>query len=266
MSSERTTWHYGLVGRWWAEFNRDGADIEYFRRVIEHCGEPALDLACGTGRLLIPFLRAGLDVDGCDLSEDMLAHCAIRAENEGVNVRLFAQRMSELDLPRRYKSILICESFGVGTTRSEDLAALHRIHDQLVPGGTLTFDIELPNFARQGWGAWVADTRPKLPSPWPDRGKRKTCEDGTELELRMRILSFDPLEQITARALRVEHWVDGQLAATEDRSISLNIYFKNEIVLMLETAGFHDIRVTGGLTSEEARPFEDERIVFSAVR
>ena len=266
MSTERTTWHYGLVARWWAEFNRDGADIEYFQRVIERCGEPALDLACGAGRLLIPFLRAGLDVDGCDLSEDMLGHCAARAEEEGLNARLSVQRMSELDLPRRYKTILICESFGVGTTRSEDLAALHRIRDHLVPGGTLTLDIELPNFTRQGWGAWVAETRPKLPSSWPDRGKRRTCADGTELELKMRILSFDPLEQITTRALRVEHWVDGQLAATEDSSISLNIYFKNEIVLMLETAGFHDIRVTGGLTSEEARPFEDERIVFSAVR
>jgi hypothetical protein len=35
---------------------------------------------------------------------------------------------------------------------------------------------------------------------------------------------------------------------------------------MLETAGFRDIHVTGGLTDEDARPFEDERVVFSAVR
>jgi len=69
VAGERVTWHYGLVARWWAEFDRDGADIGYFQRVIERCGEPALDLACGSGRLLLPFLRAGLDFDGCDVSE-----------------------------------------------------------------------------------------------------------------------------------------------------------------------------------------------------
>jgi hypothetical protein len=34
----------------------------YFRRHVE-AGQPALDLACGTGRLLLPYLRDGLDVD-----------------------------------------------------------------------------------------------------------------------------------------------------------------------------------------------------------
>jgi SAM-dependent methyltransferase len=263
---ERSTWHHGLVARWWAEFNREGPDIGFFQRVIERSGEPALDLACGTGRLLIPFLRAGLDVDGCDLSSDMLSHCAARAEKEGLRVQLSAQRMCDLDLPRRYKTIVLCGSFGVGTSRSEDLAGLRRAHQHLEPGGTLAFDIELPNFPRQGWGAWLAETRAKLPTPWPERGDRRTCEDGTELELKQRVLSFDPLEQITTRALRVEHWVDGQLATLEERPISLNIYFKNEVVLMLETAGFRQIRATGGLTDTDARPFEDERIVVSGLR
>ena len=64
------TWHYGVTARWWAEFNTDGPEIDYFRRYAE-AGQPALDLACGTGRLLIPYLRDGLDVDGCDVSADM---------------------------------------------------------------------------------------------------------------------------------------------------------------------------------------------------
>ena len=266
MTDERTTWHYGLVARWWAEFNLDGDDIEFFRRVIEQGGEPALDLACGTGRLLIPFLQAGLDVEGCDLSGDMLAHCSARAEREGLRAPLFEQRMCDLDLARRFRTIVICGSFGVGTTRAEDLAALRRIHHHLEPGGILAFDIELPNFARQGWGAWLSETRAKLPGPWPERGNRKTCADGTELELKSRVLSFDPLEQVTTRALRVEHWVDDRLASVEESQISLNIYFKSEVQLMLETAGFRDIRVTGGLTDDEARPFDDERVVFRAAR
>ena len=51
------------MARWWAEFNTDGPEIEYFRTFVE-AGQPALDVACGTGRLLIPYLQGSLDVDG----------------------------------------------------------------------------------------------------------------------------------------------------------------------------------------------------------
>src|SRR6478752_1281003 len=62
------TWHYGVVARWWSEFNQTGPEIAYFQRFIEDDGQPALDAACGTGRLLVPYLRDGLGVDGCDIS------------------------------------------------------------------------------------------------------------------------------------------------------------------------------------------------------
>ena len=64
------TWHYGLVAEWWANFNTDGPEIEYFRRHAEPA-QPVLDAGCGTGRLLVPWLQAGIDVDGCDASADM---------------------------------------------------------------------------------------------------------------------------------------------------------------------------------------------------
>src|SRR5438874_13216202 len=100
------TWHHGIVARWWAEFNVDGPEIPYFQKFIADEGQPALDVACGTGRLLIPFLRAGLDVDGCDVSADMIAVCREQAEREGLSPTLFVQPIHELDPPRTYKTIL----------------------------------------------------------------------------------------------------------------------------------------------------------------
>jgi len=78
VSDEVRIWHHGLLARWWAEFNRDGDDIAHFQRLLAS-GLPALDAGCGTGRLLLPFRRAGLDVDGADASADMLAWCRAAA-------------------------------------------------------------------------------------------------------------------------------------------------------------------------------------------
>src|SRR5476651_689835 len=89
------TWHYGLMARWWAEFNvAEAAELAYYRAVIERSGQPALDLGCGAGRLLLPLLAAGLDVDGVDLSPDMLAQAAALGAAQGLTPTLRAQASS----------------------------------------------------------------------------------------------------------------------------------------------------------------------------
>jgi SAM-dependent methyltransferase len=94
-----------------------GPEIQYFRRFVEE-GQPALDAGCGTGRLLAPCLRAGLDVDGCDASADMVALCRERARREGLEPTLFVQPLHEFDPPRRYRTIVACGVFGLGSTRA----------------------------------------------------------------------------------------------------------------------------------------------------
>ena len=98
MNEPVQTWHYGLMARHWAENNTTGPEIAYFQQQIEQYGQPVLDAGCGTGRLLIPFLRAGLDVDGCDISGDMLAYCRQAA----------ARRASPLSCTNRRCTNLIC--------------------------------------------------------------------------------------------------------------------------------------------------------------
>ena len=43
---------------------------------------PQLELGCGTGRVLIPTARAGVDMVGLDLSPHMLQVCQTRVLNE----------------------------------------------------------------------------------------------------------------------------------------------------------------------------------------
>src|ERR671937_2160278 len=153
MTTEPQTWHYGLIADYWAEFNDDfrAFEIPYFRRYVERGGGPALDVACGTGRVLIPLLRAGLDVDGCDVSADMVARCRAKAERAGLSPTLWVQPMHELDPPRFYRTIYVCGAFGLGSTREQDTEALRRFRDCLEPGGTLLIDTEMPYADAHEW-------------------------------------------------------------------------------------------------------------------
>jgi SAM-dependent methyltransferase len=256
------TWHHGLIAEWWAEFNVDGPEIDYFGRFVER-GQPALDAGCGTGRLLVPWLRAGYDVDGADVSADMLAHCAARAGAEGFEPTLLVQALHELDPPRRYGTVVACGVLGIGTTRAQDQEGLDRMRACIEPGGTLLVDNEVPYSNPRRWARWTKDGRGELPAQWPGSGERKRAANGAEYELRSRRVSIDPLDQSEILEMRAEKCVDGELVASEERTISLRYLFRDEIVMMLERAGFADVDVRGGY--DDAEPTADhEFLVFIA--
>jgi SAM-dependent methyltransferase len=244
------TWHYGLVADWWAEFNTGGPEIEYYARFV-HGAQPALDAGCGTGRLLLPWLRDGLDVDGCDVSSDMLARCRERARSEGLEPTLFAQPLHELDPPRRYRTIVACGVFGLGSTRAQDEEALRRLRQALEPGGTLFLDNEVPYAPGARWSLWMSEGRASLPEPLPPHGERRRASDGSEYELRTRALDFDPLDQRLTLEMRGDKWVNGEHVAEDEHVISIRMYFRDELLLMLRNSGFSDIDVTGDYTDEE---------------
>ena len=266
MSTEQPqTWHYGLIARYWAEFNDDFRphEIPYFQRFIESGGQPALDVGCGTGRLLLPYLRAGLDVDGCDVSADMIALCREKAERESLTPNLYVQPMHQLDLPRRYATIIVCGSFGLGSDRERDQEALRRFRQHLQPGGTLLLDTEVPYASASQWRYWIADERASLPTAYLELG-RKRGSDGADYVLSNRILELDPLGQRVTLEMHAERWRDGVMEVQEDRRLDICLYFVNELLLMLERAGFADITVHGDHV--EAPPTADDEFVVLVAR
>jgi SAM-dependent methyltransferase len=253
-----------LVARWWAEFNApDPDELAFYQSFIEGDGQPALDLACGAGRLLLPLLSAGLDVDGCDISPDMLAFCREGAARQGFSPRVYQQAMHELDLPRSYRTISICDSFGLGGQRDQDAAALRRCYNHLVSGGTLVFSHYLPNDDPERWSFWLPEQRQRLPQAWPEEGTRKRTASGDEIELRARLVDLDPLEQRQTLEMRAELWREGRLLAQEDRLLVENLYFRNEILLMLANVGFADVSVRAGYSVREPAA-DDTMLVFIA--
>lgn len=260
------TWHHGLMARWWAEFKEPQPDeLSFFRQSIERSGEPALDLACGVGRVLVPLLESGLDVDGVDVSVDMLAQARTQAQARGLSPSLTAQAIHELDLPRRYRTIFMCDSFGIGGPRANDLEGLRRIFEHLEPGGELVFSHELPYGDEESeWLRWLPG-RHGDPEHWPDTGDRRRAADGDELELLFRETSWDPLLQRSILEVRGRRWRDGELVEQDEHSIYLAAYFAQEIVTMLGVVGFTNIEIQGPYTGTRATA-NDTHVVFLARR
>ena len=260
-----STWHHGLVAKWWAEFNRDwhSDEIEYFKHVIERSGQPALDVGCGTGRILVPCVEAGMEVHGSDASEEMIRLCRARLSSRSLATDLTVASTHELDLGQSYSTVISCGVFGVGTTREEDLEGLRRIRNHLTPGGRFIFDVYLPGENSKDWLTWTKDHRPPLPSRWSKPETRKTS-DGDELVLQTRTIAFDPMEQYSIREIRVKQYRDQELVNCHQYRVRLNAYFKNEIQLMLKTAGFGRVEMKGGLGDSKPTAYKDYYLMVCA--
>jgi hypothetical protein len=66
----------------------------------------------------------------------------------------------------------------------------------------------------------------------------------------VRVLAVDPLDQTITYELRAEKWRDGELVTDETHTLTDRMYFRDELLLLLEQAGFADIEVRGGYADE----------------
>ena len=244
-------WHYGLVAREWGEMQTDGGiEASYFKALIEKSGQPALDLGCGSGRLLLPYLRDGLEVDGCDISSDMLAQCQARAEKEGLSPRLYAQAIHELDLPQRYRTIYACGVIGLGGERQLTMRGFRRCYEHLRPGGTFAFDHSPRWNDPPAYLSRLPENRHTLPDEWPETTERMVLADGTELEIAARTVAVDPLAETQTRQMRARLWRNGVLVEEQVHTMRYEEYGMNELLLMLHQAGFDDIQILGDYSNE----------------
>jgi SAM-dependent methyltransferase len=129
---------------------RDRTDVGFYLDAARESGSPVLELGCGTGRILIPTARAGIDITGLDGSPRMLSLCRERlaAEPAGVQsrVQLVQAPLTAFDLGRSFRLVTIpFRPFQHLLTVDDQLACLACIRRHLAPEGRLVFDLFNPS-------------------------------------------------------------------------------------------------------------------------
>ena len=138
----------GLAAATWDGFAGDEPKRDYYvygRLIAQHPGR-VLDVGCGTGRILVPYLADGIDIEGIDSSQEALSICRENAARKGLTATLYEQRMEALDLPNRYSTIIVPGgSFHLLIEREDAAKALKRFNEHLEANGVLALSLDDPS-------------------------------------------------------------------------------------------------------------------------
>jgi SAM-dependent methyltransferase len=231
-------------------------DIPFWTEWARQAQGPVLDVGCGTGRVLLRLLAAGIDADGLDNSEAMLARARARAEAAGHRPGLVLGDMRDFTMPRRYARVICTfNAFAHCETPDDQIAALRCMREHLEPNGALALHLSYPtpSYWSEPDGEPVLETEARHPDSghtlqmWDTRTKDWIGQrQRSEVEIR----ELDPGGRLVAsfRSVTTQRWC-----------------YRFELELLLRLAGFSRWELHGGFAGETLSP-EHTQIVAQAWR
>ena len=208
-------------------------DIPFYLEYAQKAGSPALELACGTGRVLIPIAEAGFEIYGIDLSENMLNICRQKIEEKELNsiVHLEQANMASFDLPRKDFGFayIPVRSFMHLFTQEDQLACLRHVNNHLRHGAYFIIDIYAPN---------IELLAQKPNGPFIIR-KEYDLSNGNHVIRKDRFVKNDIINQIQHCEILFEEF-DSTRTMVKKRKVPMatRYTFRWELQLLLEATGF----------------------------
>jgi len=233
-----------------------GNDVPFWLSMAEEADGETLEIACGTGRVLLPLARAGLRVTGIDVSEAMLAVSRRKLQGEPAEVAervdLIHADMTQFDLGKQFGlAIIPFSAFQALLTRADQRACLERCRAHLEPGRLLAIDVFNPRLTR------LTSSAPILEGPEEFSGPEgETVRWSGETE-------YDLTSQTLRSRWRYERTTPGGETTVSEHVLKLHYFFRFEFEWMLEACGFQIETLYG---SFDRSPFtaESPEMIFVA--
>ena len=228
-------------------------DLPFYLDLAQRAGGPVLELGCGTGRVLLPTLAAGVAIEGLDLDGGMLDALRSKARARGLTARVYRGDMRDFTMPGRYRLITIpFRAFLHLQSTEEQLQSLHCAREHLEPGGLLALNVFYPSAQHLKSDDGVR--RLAIDVPHPVTGYRVAVFDVSRYDIAQ--------QQIVVEREIVEHDDRGPARAT-NVGFTLRWVYRWELELLLVTAGFGDVQIFGSFDRRPLQHDTDEMVVLA---
>ncbi|TDU87551.1 methyltransferase family protein [Kribbella voronezhensis] len=221
----------GIVVDAYSKLKSTSFDPKPYADFVGAAGEPGLEIGCGDGEPLLSLRQAGLEVDGVDSSADMLERCRANAAATGVEVTLYHQRMEDLSLPRRYRSIYLAgPTFNLLPDDETARRALAAIRQHLTPDGQAMIPLWIPG-----------------PTPEAELGRQREAVDDEGATLVYTPLSetYDPVLRTRVTTVRYERRSPDGAVESADRDWVLHWHTQTSAREMCVDVGLDVVRIEG---------------------
>ena len=229
-------------------------DLDFYLELAGKAGGPVLEIACGTGRILIPSLSAGVDIEGLDLFPPMLETLRRKAAALGLAPKTHHADMREFALARRF-ALVFCafNGFVHCLTTDDQLRALRTWRGHLAPGGAVVFNVFYP-------GREFLAGPERVPVL-----EGETRHPATGLPVRIYdTRTFDRVAQIQHSCVEIQELDDqGRVAAAHRSETDMRWTFKPEMELLLAASGFRRWEICGDFDRRPLTRDNDQMIVLA---
>ena len=225
-------------------------DIPFWVELARAARGPSLEIGCGTGRVMIPVLEAGAEVDGLDLDAGMLSHLEHKVRALGRKVRLLRSDMRDFTMPRRYALVMAPFRVFMHLVSTDDqLRTLRCVREHLEPGGAFVFNLFYPNLA--SIVTHDGERRLSIETTDPETGRVVEVYD---------VSRYDRVAQIVRVEREVVRVTDSGREAIR-AEFHLRWTYRYEIELLLAAAGFPRWDLWGGFDHRPLEKDTDEMVI-----
>lgn len=220
---------------------QDLVDLPFYLDLARRVGGPVLELACGTGRVLLPIAREGIAIHGVDSSPPMLEVLRAKLQREPAQVRDLVS-VAQADMRtfrsgKRYPLVLIpFRPMQHMFTVEDQLAALTTAALHLRDDGLLAFDVFFPIFDLIEAG--VGEERLEL--EWPD-----ATNPGRVVRRHFRKDSVDRVNQSFSATWIFRTYDGGKLVSDETEPLRMSYYTYPHLRALFMLAGLEIVEEFG---------------------
>ena len=230
----------------YSEFDNHEGFKDFYLELARKYGQGGVvDIACGTGAVLLYLAEHGIDVDGTDLSEEMCKVAADKAKSMNLNLNIYPADMTKFSSGRKYSLAIIARSgFMHLPTQKLQEEALLNIREQLDDGGILTFNTFDP------WPEAQAEQMKTTPD---DYSKRVEYINGNgNREEIYNAITYDPYTQhMYGNWKFVEYDRDGKVIGERIRPLLMRQTYRSEVFLLAKLCGYEVLDIYRGYKGDK---------------